>query len=197
MCTVTAVQEKVPEKHNPKRYSRGQRHLRAEAFMLRVLSSSSTESKDYIPDISQLTTPSTNHIPCNYALPIDNFFTLSPYEIFFIWGQDAQRVLLTCPGFSVNDVRALVHIDCTLWQSCGLWDTETHKILEVEARRDAHISQQLGASFTHSIPSMNFNAKPGMKHVDETGTQANVFVRTYCDNFPSCDMHSISKIVTM
>lgn len=83
--------------------------------MLRVLSFSSTESKDYIPDISQLTTLSTNHILGNYALPIDNFFTLSPYEIFFFWGQDAQRVLLTCPGFSVNDVRALVHIDCTLW----------------------------------------------------------------------------------
>lgn len=46
--------------------------------------------------------------------PVDNFFTLSPYEVLFLRGQDAQRVLLTRPGLSIDDVGALVHIDCTL-----------------------------------------------------------------------------------
>lgn len=56
----------------------------------------------------------TDHIPGYYVLPVDNFFTLSPYEVLFLRGQDAQRVLLTCPGLSVDDIGALVHIDCTL-----------------------------------------------------------------------------------
>lgn len=46
--------------------------------------------------------------------PVDNFFTLSPYEVLFLRGQDAQRVLLTRSGLSIDDVGALVHIDCTL-----------------------------------------------------------------------------------
>lgn len=65
----------------------------------------------------------TDNIPGYYVLPVDNFFTLSPYEVLFIGGQDAQRVLLTCPGLSIDDVRALVHIDCTLGQGAGLEDT--------------------------------------------------------------------------
>ncbi len=56
----------------------------------------------------------TDHISGYYALPVDYFFTLSPYEVLFLRGQDAQWVLLTCPGLSIDDVGALVHIDCTL-----------------------------------------------------------------------------------
>lgn len=56
----------------------------------------------------------THHIPGYYGLPVDDFFTLSPYEMLSLRGQDAQRVLLACPGLSIDDIRALVHIDCTL-----------------------------------------------------------------------------------
>lgn len=55
-----------------------------------------------------------------YVLPIDDFFTLGPYEVLLLRGQDAQRVLLTCPGLAVDDVRTLVHIDCTLGKRAGL-----------------------------------------------------------------------------
>lgn len=51
--------------------------------------------------------------------PIDDFFTLGPYEVLLLRGQDAQRVLLTCPGLAVDDVRTLVHIDCTLGKRAG------------------------------------------------------------------------------
>lgn len=50
----------------------------------------------------------------SFLLPIYDFFTLSPYEVLFLWGQNAQRVLLTGPGLPIDDVRALVHIDRTL-----------------------------------------------------------------------------------
>lgn len=49
------------------------------------------------------------------ALPINNFFTLCPYEMLFFWGQDAQRVFLASSGLSIDDIRALVHVDCSLW----------------------------------------------------------------------------------
>lgn len=32
----------------------------------------------------------TDHIPGYCVLPVDNFFTLSPYEVLFLRGQDAQ-----------------------------------------------------------------------------------------------------------
>lgn len=51
--------------------------------------------------------------------PIDDFFTLGPYEVLLLRCQDAQRVLLTCPGLAVDDVRTLVHIDCTLGKRAG------------------------------------------------------------------------------
>lgn len=50
----------------------------------------------------------------HYVLPIDDFFTFRPYKIFSLRGEDAQRILLTCPGLTIDDIRALVHIDCTL-----------------------------------------------------------------------------------
>lgn len=46
--------------------------------------------------------------------PVDDFFTLSPDEVLFVGGQDTQRVLLTCPGLAIDDIGALVHIDCAL-----------------------------------------------------------------------------------
>lgn len=58
----------------------------------------------------------------SYDLPVDDFFTLGPYEVLFLRGEDAQRVLLTRPGFTINDIGALVHIDRTLGQSAGLKD---------------------------------------------------------------------------
>lgn len=48
------------------------------------------------------------------VLPIDDFFTLSPDEVLLLRGDDAQRVLLACPGFTIDDIGALVHIDRTL-----------------------------------------------------------------------------------
>lgn len=51
--------------------------------------------------------------------PVDDFFTLSPDEVLFVGGQDAQRVPLTRPGLPINDVRALVHIDRTLGKRAG------------------------------------------------------------------------------
>lgn len=69
------------------------------------------------------------HIPGgHHLLPIDDFFTFSPYEVLFLRGQDAQRVLLTRPRLSIDDIRALVHIDCALGQGAGLWGaTEMHR----------------------------------------------------------------------
>lgn len=54
------------------------------------------------------------------VIPINDFFTLSPYEVLLLWGQDAQRVLLARPGLPVDDVGALVHVDCALGQRAGL-----------------------------------------------------------------------------
>lgn len=55
----------------------------------------------------------------SFLPPIDDFFTLSPDEVLLVGCDDAQGVLLTRPGLSVDDIRALVHIDRTLGQSAG------------------------------------------------------------------------------
>lgn len=94
----------------------GRAVLAAKAVMSQFLSSSSTETplRLHKPHIShKVRLSATNRL--HYVLPINNFFTLCPYEMLFFRGQDAQRVFLACPGLSIDDIRALVHVNCSLW----------------------------------------------------------------------------------
>lgn len=65
-------------------------------------------------DTKHIGTIKTFSLSVNHHLPVDDFFALCPYEVLFVRGQDAQRVLLTRPGLAVDDVGALIHVDCTL-----------------------------------------------------------------------------------
>lgn len=67
--------------------------------------------KPYIPLKVRLSKTNNSH----YVLPINNFFTLCPYEVLFFRRQDAQWVFLASPGLSIDDIRALVHVNCSLW----------------------------------------------------------------------------------
>lgn len=60
--------------------------------------------------------------------PVDDFFTLRPYEVLSLGGQDAQRVLLPRPGLPIDDIRALVHVDGALGQSAGLETQDTESV---------------------------------------------------------------------
>lgn len=87
-----------------------------------------------------------------YVLPIDDFFTLGPYEVLLLRGQDAQRVLLTCPGLAVDDVRTLVHIDCTLGKRAGL-KKHREKVVSGKVNRRACKSLHMVCLLTQSAPA--------------------------------------------
>lgn len=128
MCTVTAVWMTGLWKAQPKGYSRGQSSfgslctttfaLLRQPYPLKPKRESNTNHtvhlRQQLLSITQGLSTLTHRIPGYYGLPVDDFFTLSSYEMLFLRGQDAQRVLLACPGLSIDDIRALVHIDCTL-----------------------------------------------------------------------------------
>lgn len=116
MCTVTAVWMTCPPAAQPEGYSRGQ-----SSFGSLSPSVPSTQSKvESDPKhtvhlrLQARTARPPQHIPACCVLPVDDLFALGPDEMLGVGGQDAQRVLLTRPGLSVDDIRALVHVDCTL-----------------------------------------------------------------------------------
>lgn len=58
-------------------------------------------------------------------LPIDYLFIFSSDEIFLLWRDDAQGVLLAGLGLGVNDISAQVHVHCPLRQRAGLKGDKT------------------------------------------------------------------------
>lgn len=53
--------------------------------------------------------------------------------MLLVRGQDAERVLLTRPRLPLDDVGALIHIDCTLRQGGGLERDERY--IEISANQ--------------------------------------------------------------
>lgn len=116
MCTVTAVWMTCPPAAQPKGYSRGQSSF---GSLSPSVPSTQTNVESDTKHTAHLrlqggTECPPQHIPACRVSPVDDLFTLGPDEMLRVGGQDAQRVLLTRPGLSVDDIRALVHVDCTL-----------------------------------------------------------------------------------
>lgn len=56
--------------------------------------------------------------------PADDLLGLSPDEVLFLRGQNAQGELLARPALPIHHVRALVHVDGALWEGCGLQEED-------------------------------------------------------------------------
>lgn len=65
----------------------------------------------------------------NHQIPIDDLFIVSSDVVLLLRGDDAQRVLLSSPGFSVYYVCAEVHVDSSLWQCAWLQKDQMRKII--------------------------------------------------------------------
>lgn len=105
MCTITAVTMTRTSQTNQQGAGQVWQQSRVTALDLLI-------HKPYIqPHKLKLFTSSS----LDYVLPINYFFTLSPYEMLFFRGQDAQGVFLASPGLSIDYIRALIHVNCALW----------------------------------------------------------------------------------
>ena len=56
--------------------------------------------------------------------PADDLLGLSPDEVLFLRGQNAQGELLARPALPIHHVRALVHVDGALLEGCGLQEED-------------------------------------------------------------------------